>query len=73
MRIAIGIQSILRFKCYLMSCRVINRIESGEYRVTALQFPALLYQEGSYDPDNLLNGLFRGHFLIRVSFVSLAD
>ncbi|KAI0270166.1 hypothetical protein BGY98DRAFT_1068061 [Russula aff. rugulosa BPL654] len=45
--------------------RVINRIESGEYRVTALQFPALLYQEGSYDPDNLLNGLFRGHFLIR--------
>ncbi|KAI0263153.1 hypothetical protein BGY98DRAFT_928697, partial [Russula aff. rugulosa BPL654] len=31
--------------------------------------PALLYQEGSYDPDNLLSGLFRGHFLIRVRLI----
>ena len=33
----------------------------------ALQFPTFLYKEGSYDPDDLLHGLFRGHFLIRVS------
>jgi hypothetical protein len=33
-----------------------------------------LYQEGSYNPDILLEGLFRGHFLTRVSlFVSITN
>ena len=53
--------------------RVINRIENGEYCVTALQFPAFLYEEGSYNPDDLLHGLFRGHFLIRVRPSHITD
>ena len=68
MRIAISTCSLLPFLTInSLFYRVISSIESGECPVTAFQFPALLYEEGSYDPNNLLQGLFRGHFLIRVS------
>lgn len=41
------------------------RVQEGRYRVTAGDYPAFLYDETIYEPDNPLAGLFRGYILLR--------
>jgi hypothetical protein len=52
---------------------VINKIDGGQYPVLAIHFPAFLYEDGYFDPENLLHGLLRGHLLVRVSQSLITD
>ncbi|KAG2055901.1 hypothetical protein BDR06DRAFT_881211, partial [Suillus hirtellus] len=36
-----------------------------DYRVTAYSWPAFLYKDEQYDPQNPTNGLFKGNFLLK--------
>ncbi|KAG2087598.1 hypothetical protein BD769DRAFT_1372951, partial [Suillus cothurnatus] len=36
-----------------------------DYRVTAYSWPAFLYKDEQYDPQNPTNGLFKGHLLLK--------
>jgi hypothetical protein len=41
----------------------------GTIKVVADDWPAFLYEVGTYDPDELDKGLLRGHFLLRVGLL----
>ncbi|KAJ7732327.1 hypothetical protein DFH07DRAFT_968430 [Mycena maculata] len=44
----------------------LQRIVAGTVELTAADFPSFFWAEGSYDPEDLDNGLLRGHLLLRV-------
>lgn len=45
-----------------------DRVEDGAIEITAADPPSFLYKTGTiYDPENEVEGLFRGFLLIRVS------
>ena len=44
-----------------------TKLHNNKVRVTAADFPALLYPYDGYDPDDLESGLFRNSILVRVS------
>ncbi len=60
------------FNNYLNSStsRFQNKLLNNKVRVTAEDFPALLYPDGAYDPDDPESGLFRNPVLVRVSLRS---
>lgn len=48
--------------------RTIEKLLNGRISVTAHDFPAFLYPEGKFNPENMDAGLFQGPLLIRVRF-----
>ncbi|KAF4597891.1 hypothetical protein EYR38_006283 [Pleurotus pulmonarius] len=44
----------------------IQRIRDGTIKVRASIWPSFVYEDGSYDPDNMDHGLLRGRLLVRV-------
>ena len=51
------------------SCRIKDKLRSGEMAVTGDQWPIFLYHGYTYDPDDPWNGLFRSAILVLVSTV----
>ena len=49
------------------------KIENGEFKVTADDWPAFMYESGVYDPDELDKGLLRGTYLLRVRDVYIPE
>lgn len=43
-----------------------TKLRNNKVRVTAGDFPALLYPYGGFDPDDLESGLFQSPILLRV-------
>lgn len=47
-----------------------NKVKIMDIRITSLDFPTFLYDEGTdYDPENIEKGLLRGKLLVRVSTI----
>lgn len=46
-------------------------MKSKKYKIIHRSAPAFLYEDNSYDPRETGKGLLRGHFLVRVCFLSL--
>ncbi|OSX55705.1 hypothetical protein POSPLADRAFT_1040101 [Postia placenta MAD-698-R-SB12] len=44
----------------------LRKIIEGRVKIRASMLPSFVYDEKSYDPHNILKGLFRGFFLVRV-------
>jgi hypothetical protein len=52
----------------LFSRDFMNQVEDGTIEITADDLPSFLYEtETDYNPDDEVNGLFRGFLLVRVS------
>ena len=49
------------------------KIENGEFKVTADDWPAFMYESSVYDPDELDKGLLRGTYLLRVRDVYIPE
>ncbi|KAG8220348.1 hypothetical protein J3R82DRAFT_3443, partial [Butyriboletus roseoflavus] len=46
--------------------RIIGTLQDGQIKATAANWPTMFYEDGVYDPDDRMKGLFRGHAALRV-------
>jgi hypothetical protein len=51
--------------------RTLHQIQDGRIAVTAEDWPAFLYDDTPYDPQNEELGLFRGFLLLQVRIYAL--
>jgi hypothetical protein len=50
----------------LVSSAYMDRVKSGQKKITAKQFPSIFYDMSLYDPKNKKSGFLRGHAIVRV-------
>ena len=55
------------------TCRTINDLREGRIPFTADDFPAFTYAEGSFNPDDMLQGLFMHPLPIQVYLIRVVD
>lgn len=54
-----------------LSYSTLLQLQNGQLKMTAKNWPAFLYEEGIYDPEQIDLGLLRGYLSVRVSSSSL--
>ena len=54
---------------------MIAGLQDGTVHATYRQWPSYFYEDGAYDPNDKLKGLFRGHIAwrVRISLVLLTN
>lgn len=57
--------------CHSCRFRFQRKLRNNKVRVTAADFPAFLYPNDGFDPDDLESGLFRSPILVQVSVIFL--
>ena len=55
--------------CLTLLLEFQRKLRNNKVRVTAADFPAFLYPNDGFDPDDLESGLFRSPILVRVSVI----
>jgi hypothetical protein len=49
-----------------ISSAYMDRVKSGQKKITAKQFPSILYDMSLYDPQNKKSGFLHGHTIVQV-------
>ena len=52
---------------------MIAGLQDGTVHATYRQWPSYFYEDGAYDPNDKLKGLFRGHIAWRVRISVVAN
>jgi len=58
------------FKGSFLFYRIQRKLRNNEIRITAVNYPALLYENNDYNPEDVEHGLLHNQVLVQVSLFS---